>query len=106
MYEHHNDTFYILPKLDVHQSARRIRYAVASGRARVFYMEAHTQWPFADTVPYTAGELLWDPRRDVDALLNEYFTSFYGAAAEAMRGFQQAVESGYERWLAEEGEPH
>ena len=106
LYVHHNDVFYIVPKLDVHQNARRLRYVVASGRARVFYMETHTQWPFADTIPFTTGELLWDPRQDVDALLNEYYATFYGPAAEPMRGYYQALEAGFERFLAEEGDPH
>lgn len=106
LYLHHNDTFFILPELDVRHNARRIRYAVASGRARVFYMEAHTQWPFAETVPLVTAELLWDPRQDADALLSEYFTAFYGPAAGAMRDYHQTIESGYERWLAEEGEAH
>jgi hypothetical protein len=100
MYQHHNDTFYVLPKLDLHQNARRIRYAVGSGLARVFYMESHTQWPFADVVPYTTSELLWDPRQDVDALMSEYLTSFYGPAAGPMRSFYETIERGYERWLA------
>jgi hypothetical protein len=106
LYEHHNDTFYVRPKLDVHQNARRIRYTVGSGLARVFYMESHTQWPFGDVVPYTTSELVWDPRQDVDALMSEYLANFYGPAAEPMRSFYNTIESGYERWLAAEGEPH
>jgi hypothetical protein len=106
LYLHHDDVFFILPKLDVHQNARRLRYIVASGQARVFYMETALSWPFDDTLPYVLGELLWDPRQDVDALLDEYFRQFYGAAAGPMRAFHQAVESGCERWLAEEGVPH
>jgi hypothetical protein len=106
LYLHHNDTFFILPKLDIHQMARRIRYVLASGRARVFYMETHTQWPFGDMIPFITSEMLWDPRQNVDALLSDYFTGFYGPAAEAMRSYYTTLEAGYERWLAEEGEPH
>ncbi|MBM4085301.1 MAG: DUF4838 domain-containing protein, partial [Planctomycetes bacterium] len=106
LYVHHDDLFFILPKFDLRQAAKRIRYVVASGRMRVFYMEMHTSWPFNDIVPYVIAELLWDPRQDVDAMLNEYYTSFYGPAGEPMRAFHRALEGGYERWLQEEGEPH
>ncbi len=106
LYLHHDDLFFILPKLDVHQIAKRIRYAAGSGRARVFYMEMHNQWPFADTVPYVTSELLWDPRRKVDELLDEYYEKFFGPAAAPMRRFHGILEKGYERWLASEGVPH
>ena len=106
LYVHHDDAFFVLPKFDPHQMARRLAYAVASGRARVFYMEWHGQWPFGDVVPYLTAELLWDPRQDVEALLGEYYRAFYGPAAEAMRAFHQALEDGYTRWLAAAGRPH
>lgn len=105
-YVHHDDMVAIFPKMDVHQHARRILYAVGSGKARTFYMEAHPQWPFADVVPYITSELLWDPRQDVDKLLDDYFDSFYGSAAEPMRDYYATLRQGYERWLAEEGTPH
>lgn len=106
LYVHHNDAFFVLPKFDLHQMARRLQYAVGSGRARVFYMELHAQWPFGDVIPYVTAELLWDPRRDVEALLDEYYTGFYGPAAQPMRAFHEVLEAGYNRWLAENGRPH
>ena len=106
LYLHHDDLFFILPKLDVRQTAKRIRYAVGSGRARVFYMEMHNQWPFGDIVPYITSELLWDPRKDVGALLGEYYDRFYGPAAGPMREFHRILEDEYERWLATEAPPH
>ena len=106
LYLHHDDLFFILPKLDVRQTAKRIRYAVGSGRARVFYMEMHNQWPFADIVPFITSELLWDPRQDVETLLDEYYAKFYGPAAGPMRDFHRILEQGYEQWLAAEAPPH
>ncbi len=106
LYVHHNGTFFILPKFDPGQMVRRLRYAAGSGRARLFYMEWHGQWPFGDIIPYLTAELLWDPRQDVEALLADYYASFYGPAAAAMRTFHAALEAGYERWLATAGSPH
>jgi hypothetical protein len=106
LYVHHDDAFFILPKFDLHQMVRRLRYAVNSGRARLFYMEWHGQWPFGDVIPCLTAELLWDPRQDPEALLADYYTAFYGAAAGPMREFHAALEAGYERWLATAGRPH
>lgn len=106
-YTHHDDDLmFLLPKLDIRQSARRIRYAVASGRARIFYGEMFPIWPISGVVNHVTSKLLWDPRQDVDALLDEYCTNFFGPAAEPMRQFYETLEGGYERWLKEEGEPH
>ncbi len=106
LYVHHDDTFFILPKFDLHQMVRRLRYAAESGRARLFYMEWHGQWPFGDVIPHVTAALLWDPRQDPEALRADYYASFYGAAAGPMREFHAALEAGYERWLALAGRPH
>lgn len=107
LYLHHNGrTHFVLPKLDIHQSARRIRYIVASGRARVFYEEMHLHWPTTGAVAYVTSRLLWDPRQDVDALLDDYCAGLFGPAARAMREYHDAVESGYERWREEVGITH
>jgi hypothetical protein len=107
LYLYHDDQgFFIMPKVDLHQSAKRIRYAVASGTARHFYQEMYPFWPLDGMVPYLENELLWDPRQDVDAILEEYYTKFFGPAAAPMKAFYGTLEAGYTRWLEAEGLPH
>ena len=106
IYAHHLGTFAILPKMDAYQQAKRIRYSVSSGKARTYYMECHTQWPYSDVIPYLTAELTWDPRRDVDDILDEYFTKFYREAAEPMRDYYSVLGEGYERWLSVYGRTH
>ena len=60
VYFYHDDAWFILPKLDVHQSARRLRYLVASGLARHFYQEFYGIYPLDGMVGYVEQELLWD----------------------------------------------
>ena len=105
-YVHHLGTFTLTPKTDFHQQAKRIRYMIGSEKLRTYYMECHTQWPHADLIPYITAELVWDPRTDVDALLDEYYTKFYRTAADPMRDYHAVLREGYERWLEDWGRPH
>ncbi len=106
IYLYHDDLWFIIPKLDIHQSAKRLRYIVESGRARHFYQEFYGIYPLDGMVGYVETELLWDPRLDEDELLAEYYDSFFRTAAAPMRSFYEALEEGYERWLADAGDPH
>ena len=45
---------------------------------------------------YAAFKLLWDVNTDVDALLEEFFTEFFGPAAKPMRAFYSLLES---QWM-------
>jgi len=100
------DVRFIIPKVSAHQWANRIRYAVASNRARSFYISYHGIWPLTGMVGHVVAELSWDPRRDVEALAGEDSARFYGPAAEPMKRFYDAMEAGYRRWLEEDEHPH
>ncbi|MBR4673490.1 MAG: DUF4838 domain-containing protein [Victivallales bacterium] len=41
---------------------------------------------------YVTGKLYWNPDLDMDALLDEYYTMFYGPAAEPMKKFISTAE--------------
>ncbi|MBT4504773.1 MAG: DUF4838 domain-containing protein [Gemmatimonadetes bacterium] len=41
---------------------------------------------------YVTARLYWDVDQDVDAMLDEYYTNFYGPAAEEMKGFVEYCE--------------
>jgi len=107
IYQYHDDQiFFILPKMDIHQSAKRIRYLVASGRMRHFFQEFDSMWPLDGMIPHLEAELLWDPRQNPDTVLDDYYTSLFGPAAAPMRDFYAALESGYTRWLETTDIPH
>lgn len=106
LYLHHLNSWQIMPRMDIRQQARRLRYAVASGRARLIYTETRPQWPFNGILGYILGELTWDPRLDVEDLIADYYQGLYGPASDAMREWHAIVEGGYERWLNAVGEPH
>lgn len=107
LYLHHNDNIYfVLPKCDPGQTVKRFRYALDSGRLRVFYMEAGTFWPTTGHLAYIISELLWDPRQNPEALMDAYCVELFGPAAGAMKRFYATLEAGYMRWLDKEGQPY
>lgn len=106
LYLYHDDIWFIMPKLDVHQSAKRLRYVVGSGEARSFYQEFYGIYPLDGMVGYVEQELLWDPRLSEDQVLAEYYQKFYGPAAGAMKQFYDVVEQGYGQWVEANGKPH
>ncbi len=56
-----------------------------------FTTETQQHWATQGLNFYLAAKLLWDPKSDVDALLEEYYRRFYGKAGPAMRRY-------WERW--------
>jgi hypothetical protein len=42
---------------------------------------------------YLAARLLWQPRAEVDALLADFYTRFYGPAATPMRAYHELLEA-------------
>ena len=62
--------------------------------------EPATQWrtPGVNHLNYyVQSRFLWDADQDVDALLEDYYTNFYGPAAEAMQAAFDYVEANYAR---------
>ena len=106
VYFYHDDIWFIMPKMDIHQSAKRLRYIVQSGLARHFYQEFYGIYPIDGMVGHVEAELCWNPRLNEDDLLAEHYDVFFRNAAEPMGKFYDALEAGYEAWLAQNGEPH
>ncbi len=106
IYLYHDDLWFIIPKMDIHQSAKRLHYIVGSGLARHFYQEFYGIYPLDGMVGYVETELAWDPRLDADEILQEFYDGFFHGAAAPMQAFYDELEAGYHEWLAEDGLPH
>ncbi len=62
------------------------------------WFETFTQvWLYDGPRQYVLNELAWDIDADVDELLEDYFTSFYGAGGKAVRQFFNRHEDVYRR---------
>jgi hypothetical protein len=64
--------------------------------ARGFYTQLSADsWHRLGLNFYVAAKLAWDPALDVDALLDDYFTKFYGPASGPMRDYFMTLERAY-----------
>jgi len=59
-------------------------------------IESHPNWHTMVPGNYVAAQLLWDVNTDVEALLDEFYPSYYGPAGEPMRRYDSTLENAYE----------
>ena len=59
----------------------------------VFFSQLPSSWGMDGCKAWLAAELLWNPDQDAVALLDEYYTNFFGAAEAPMRGFYERAEA-------------
>ena len=52
-------------------------------------------WASDPLTLYVATRLMWDVDTDVDALLEEFYTKFYGPAREPMKQYHEGLESAF-----------
>jgi len=59
-------------------------------------VETKPAWGYHGPSLYLAAKIMWNPHLDVEELLEDYFTKFYGPAAEPMRAHFEILEDAYE----------
>lgn len=59
----------------------------------VFFSQLPSAWGMDGGKAWLAAQLLWDPSQDAAALLDEYYTHCFGAAAEPLRIFYETAEA-------------
>lgn len=78
-YDYIYGTPYVLPRVWFHHMADYYRFGHANG-VRALYAEAYPNWGEGPKL-YVALKLQWDPTRDVDTLLNEWYVRCVGEEA-------------------------
>jgi hypothetical protein len=67
---------------------------------RAFYAEANPNWALDGPKAWLAAQLLWEPNRDPDQLLDLYYREFWAEAEVPMREFFAVAER---TWLEQPG---
>lgn len=71
--------------------AESLRFMSDAG-VDVFFSQLPSFWGLDGAKAWLSAELLWDPDQDAQALLDEYYENFFGAAAEPIRAFYETAE--------------
>jgi len=108
-YDYIYGTPYCLPRVWFHQMADYYRFGYENG-VRCLYAEAYPNWGEGPKL-YVALKLQWDPYRDVDELLDEWYERCVGPeAAPYLKRYYAHWEDFWTRrildspWFSEEGQ--
>jgi hypothetical protein len=71
--------------------AESLAYMSEQG-VRAFFSQQPTGWGLDGAKAWLMAQLLWDPTQDAEALLDEFYTNMFGAAAGPIRQFYETAE--------------
>ncbi len=92
IYDYYGHFFMFTPWPIVRNIRRDIPFLHSLG-VESFTSETQQNWANQGINFYVAARLVADPKTDVDALLTEYYSRFYGAAAAPMRRYWERFET-------------
>lgn len=99
IYDYYGHFFMFTPWPIVHTIRRDIPLLHSLGIER-FTSETQQNWSTQGLNFYVAAKLLANPATNVDALLDEYYTRFYGAAREPMKRYWERFETEMQKTVA------
>lgn len=103
-YEYLDGAGYLVPVFAPHLLGESIGFESDAG-VRGFFGEASPGWAYDAPRLWLAAQLLWNPHRPVDRLLQEYYRDYFGPAAAPIGDFFSSCERAWmgqttgARWL-------
>ncbi len=94
IYDYLYGASYLTPRFYPHLIDESVKFYASFGdRVRGYYAEAYPNWGLDGPKLYIATRLLWDPKADVDELLNEFYNKFFKKAKFPMKQYFEKLES-------------
>ncbi len=90
----HYGTRFLIPRLELKSTQDFLRYAHSIGGVG-YHGEEYPNWGLEGPKTWITTKLLWNVNADVDALLQEFCTSYFGDAAASMRRFYDTLEEAW-----------
>ncbi len=81
-----------LPDIFVQQTIRDFKHAGAAHCEGVFIDSTWEHWATQGPEYYVMAQLLWNPAVDADAVMADYYQRAFGAAAQPVREYFEAIE--------------
>ncbi|MFA7172864.1 MAG: DUF4838 domain-containing protein [Kiritimatiellia bacterium] len=83
----------LTPNMMAHDVAAQVRELADHGVLGVYACGGGEQWGLEGPAYYVYAKLSWNPKLDVDLLLNDYYRGIYHAAAPEMERFFNLIEA-------------
>lgn len=98
-WEYYGGSGFFIPRIFTEQSAQSLKFIHNLGYDSIFF-EDGANTGFDAPKMWLAAQLLWDIDADPAALLEHFYTGYYGAAAAPMRQFFELCE---QQWMQQQG---
>jgi hypothetical protein len=87
---------FLVPRETTRLTAESIAFAHKAG-VRAYAAEAYPSWGLDGPKLWVAAQLLWNPGQSVDALLDDYYSHFWGESGPSMRRFYEGCAKAWSR---------
>jgi hypothetical protein len=92
-----------LPDLSVAQTIRDLKSVADHHCIGIFIDSAWEHWATRGPQYYVMAQLIWDPSRDGQAVLDDYYARAFGPAAEHVRAYYELMEQARMAYVQEFG---
>jgi hypothetical protein len=104
IYEWHFGSGFLIPHLALKSLKESLSLAYDKS-IRAYYGEEYPNWGLEGPRTYITARLLWDIRKDPDALLDDYCRNYFQEAATPMRHYYDALEEIWNSQPRQNAEP-
>lgn len=102
IYDYYYGSGYVIPRIFTRLIDESLKFCKEAG-VKGFYAEIYSNWSLDGLKAWLASQLLWDTDQDMETLLDDFYTNFFGKAAEPMRRYFELCER---HWINQPGKGH
>lgn len=92
-----------LPDLSVAQTARHLKFAADNHCIGIYIDSVWEHWATQGPQYYVMAQLIWDPAKDHQTVLTDYYARGFGPAAEHVRRYFETIEDARMAYVKEHG---
>jgi hypothetical protein len=92
-----------LPDLSIGQTIEDLKFVAENGCIGIYIDSVWEHWATQGPTYYVLAQLAWDPRRDGQAVLDDYYRRGFGPAADNVKSYFSRMEQAREAYVAEYG---
>lgn len=91
---------YVIPRVYFRLQKQYMQYCKDQG-VKGWYAEIYCNWALDGPKAWIGSQLLWDTDQNVDGLLNDFYTNFFGPARKPMQRYFELCER---QWMNQKGD--